>query len=274
MDEREKELDELRNYGHKLLEELRCPDVIGMLQETITHISSIAEEYSHEVDEWRGKYDECSAQNEKLQRQIEDLKSAGGRQNQELREIIKEQARQIERMGSGFAEKMEALRSYRDQEINEHKAKLQALIDTQTALDKMKNEVLEEKQKLEKDIDQCEKEKAEYEAKRKEYEEQIELNQAKLDEYQALFDYKLEAEQRITEAKNTANEKDEEAKATIKDLSQKYEQEKKLREDCEAALNKLQNQLTGNENAYDNGQNAEGQNEQPHRDDDDDDSTR
>ena len=106
MDERGRELDELRDYGHKLLDELRYPNVISMLQQTITHISGIAEEFSNEADKWHEKYDECFAQNEKLQGQIEDLTAAAERHNQELRAVIDAQAQKIEYMNTFFAKQM------------------------------------------------------------------------------------------------------------------------------------------------------------------------
>lgn len=280
MDERKQELGELRDYGHKLLEKLRYPDVISMLQQTITHISGIAEEYSNEADKWHEKYDECFAQNEKLQGQIEDLSAAAERQNQELCDVIDTQARKIENMSADFAKQMEELRSYRNQEINSHGEKVQALVATQAVLDKMSCEVEETKRKLDDEISQYEAEKAEYENKRKEYEDKIEVNQAKLDEYQTLFDYKLNAEARIAEVQKATDDKDIEAKEAIEALTKQYNDEKTLREKLEAELIELKKQHGSNANAPEGetpnsqGDSSEGQNEHSSNDDDDDDSTR
>ena len=280
MDERRRELSELRDYGHKLLEELRYPNVISMLQQTITHISGIAEEYSNEADKWHEKYDECLAQNDKLQGQIEDLTVAGDRQNKELRDVIDAQAQKIASMSADFAQQMEELRLHRNQEIDSHGEKLQALVATQAMLDKMSDEVEENQRKLDDEIKRCEAEKAEYENKRKEYEDKIEVNQAKLDEYQTLFDYKLKAEARIAEAQKAADDKDSEAKETIEALTKQYNDEKTLREKLEAELAELKKQLSGNADAP-TGESpdsqayaSEGQNEHSSNDDDEDDSTR
>ena len=63
MDERGEQLEELHGYAGKLLEEMRNPDLIDLLQETTTQLHDIAIEYSREVDSWRDKYEESEKQN-------------------------------------------------------------------------------------------------------------------------------------------------------------------------------------------------------------------
>ena len=280
MDERRQELTELRNYGHKLLEEMRYPSIIGMLQETISHIADIAEEYSAEAEKWHDKYDECAAQNENLQKQINDLIKEEEQENQKLCNVIKEQAEKIESMSRDFATKMEELRTHRDQEIEEYNGKLQALIATQTTLDNLKNEVEQKKSKLEEDIQKCNEEKTNYENKRLEYERQIEDNQAKLNEYDSLYQFKLDSQKTIDDAIQAAEGKIKAANDTATEWERKYGEEYTLREKLEKEIESLKNQLQGNvdtSHSMDN-QTQEGftetQGENPNHDDDDDDSTR
>lgn len=246
MDEREQELSELRNYGHKLLEEMKYPSIIAMLQETITHMADIAEEYSREADKWHSKYDECAEQNRNLQRQIEDLTKAGEQKNNELCTVISKQAEQIKSMSHDFEQKLDELRSYRNQEVEGYRDKVQALISTQATLDKLISDVEAEKRQLEDKIRQCDKEKAEYENKQLEYEIQIEDNRTKLDEYPGLFNYKLNAENKIAEAQKAADDKVDEANRKVDDLTKKYNDEVELRKKLEEELGKLKDQLQGN----------------------------
>ena len=280
MDERGQELTELRDYGHKLLEEMRYPNIIGMLQETISHISNIAEEYSVEAEKWHNKYDECAKQNDNLQKQITDLTKTGKQENEKLRAVIDEQAKKIESMGDEFAKKMDELRSHRNQEIEEYNEKLQALIATQTTLDSLKCEVAEKESKLDKDIQSCNDEKTKCESKRLEYEQQIEDNQAKLNEYDSLYQFKLEAQQKIDNATQSAETKIKAANDTATEWERKYGEEYTLREKLEKEIESLKNQLQDNAAASQNTENqsqeefSEKRDEHPNQDDDDDDGTR
>ena len=280
MDERGQELTELRDYGHKLLEEMRYPNIIGMLQETISHIADIAEEYSVEAEKWHNKYDECAEQNEKLQRKITDLTTAGQQENKELCAVIDKQAKKIESMGVEFARKMDELRSHRNQEIEEYNEKLQALIATQTTLDNLKCEVAEKENKLEEDRQRCNEEKTNCESKRLEYKQQIEDNQAKLNEYDSLYQFKLEAQQKIDEATQSAETKIKAANDTAAEWERKYGEEYTLREKLEKEIESLKNQLQNNAATSQNTENqsqeefTEKRDEHPNHDDDDDDGTK
>ena len=280
MDERGQELTELRDYGHKLLEEMRYPNIIGMLQETISHIADIAEEYSAEAEKWHNKYDECAEQNENLQKQITDLTKIGKQEIEKLRAVIDEQTKKIESMGDEFAKKMDELRSHRNQEIDEYNEKLQALIATQTTLDNLKCEVTEKEGKLEEDRQRCNKEKNNCESKRLEYEQQIEDNQAKLNEYDSLYRFKLEAQQKIDDATQSAETKIKAANDTATEWERKYGEEYTLREKLEKKIESLKNQLQDNAAVSQNTENqsqdefAETQGEHPNHDEDDEDGTK
>ena len=245
MDERGQELNELRDYGHKLLEELRYPDIISMLGDTFTHLADVAEEYSREADKWHNKYDECVSQNEMLQEKIEKLTEAGEHQNQELSRIIETQAQRIESMGKEFKQQLTKLRSHRNSEIEEYGNKVQALIATQTTLDKMTAEVEAAKHNLEESIRRYDEEKSSYEEKRIEYESQIELNQMKLDDYQNLFKFKQDAQNRIDAVQQEADNKVKAAEKEIDKWNRKYDEEHTLRLKIEKENNRLKKQLQG-----------------------------
>lgn len=276
MDEREQELSELRDYGYKLLEEMKYPNIISMLQETITHIADIAEEYSGEADKWHSKYDECAKQNENLREQIKDLTNTGEQQNKEFRAVIGEQAKKIEDISREFEKKLDELRFYRDQEIEDYRNKVQALTATQKTLDEMIVDVKSKKRQLENDIQRCNEEKAKYEDTRLEYAQQIEDNQTKLDEYESLFKYKMEAETKITKIQNEADNKVSKANSEIAELTKKYNDETDLRQKLEKELDVLKNQLQNNaDNLNSEEQNlqngiVEQQEKQPSQDDDED----
>ena len=245
MDERKRELSALRNYGDKLLEEMRYPSLISMLQETISHITNIAEEYSEEAEKWHNKYDELSERNRILDKQISDLTDKGEKHNTRLCGSINAQAEKIERMNNDFAIKMDGLRGYRDQEIREYSSKLDMLIETQQTLNKLKTDVENIKKQLEKARQECEKEKSKYESERNKYQNQIEVNKTKLGEYEKLYKYKLDAEKKISKVEKDADDKVAAADKTAADWERKYGEEYTKREQLENELNSLKERLNG-----------------------------
>lgn len=280
MDEREQDLSELRDYGHKLLDELRYPNIISMLRDTITHMADIAEEYSKEADKWHSKYDECTSQNEKLLKQIEDLTEAGERQSESLRKVIEVQADKIKNLEEDFGKQIADLRSHRDKEIDDYGNKVQALAAVQTALDKKKYEVEAEKGRLAENNRLCEEEKSRYEEKRCELEKQIELNQAKLDGYQELFDFKQGAQNKIDAVQKEADDKANAANKEIAEWNRRYDEEHNLRLKIEDENDRLKKQLQGDDYVMDNGSDApqaggyEGQDNNTSPSDDDEDGTK
>ena len=279
MHERDQELTELRNYGHKLLNELRYPKIIGMLQENIMHIANIAEEYSKEADMWHSKYNECLAKNEERQEQIKNLIKANDLQSTKFSTVINNQAEKINEMKQNFERKLEELRSHRNDEIAEYGRKVQALADTQAYLDTIKGETEDLKCKLEQEICQCDEKKKDYENKRDEYLQQIEDNKAKISEYADLYQFKLDAQKKIADAMQAANDKESEANDAIADLNEKYGKEIELREKLESELEELKNKLNGSVGSTDSKDiqypvvTAEAHNVQQNHDDDDDDGT-
>ncbi len=243
MDERRQELDELQNYGRRLLEEMRYPDIIGMLQETISHIAAIAEEYSAEAQNWHGKYEESAGRNEELQEQIADMTERGKQENQKLCEVIEKQANEIERMGSEFAEKIEELRKAHTQETEEYSKKLQKLLAVQKSLDSLKQDVEEKQEQLEKDLEACRQEKIGYENVKAECEQQIKVNQYKLDTYERLYQFELDAQQKIRNAEQEAAREIEAANNAAFEWEKKYHKEHELREKIEKEKKSLQEML-------------------------------
>lgn len=237
MDDRGQELSQLRDYGHKLLE---------MLNETLTHITDIADEYSDEAENWHGKYNECAEQNKRLQNQITNLTESGNRQNEKFIAGIDKQAAKIESMSRDFDQKINGLFSHRNQEIDEYGSKIQALIDTQSTLNKLIGEVKAEKQQLDENILYYNEKIDEYESKSKELKDQLESNQEKINEYQELFNFKLDSQKRIDDIQKTADDKEKEAQEAIADLTKKYDAEAALRQKLENELAELKNRLQDN----------------------------
>ena len=280
MHERDQELTELRNYGHKLLNELRYPKIIGMLQENIMHIANIAEEYSKEADMWHSKYNECLAKNKEWQEQIKNLIKANDLQSTKFSTVINNQAEKINEMKQNFEKKLEELRSHRNDEIAEYGRKVQALADTQANLDTIKSETEALKCKLIEEIRQCDEKKKDYKDKRDECIQQIEDNKAKLSEYAGLYQFKLDAKKQIDDAMQAAKDKESEANVAIADLNEKYNKEIELRKKLESELERLKTRLHGNVDSADSKEiqypvvTVEAHNEQPnHYDDEEDDGT-
>ena len=126
MDERGQELNDLRDYGARLLEEMKYPELIGMLQETMTHLHDIATEYAKDAEGWHVKYDACAAQNIALQKKLENLASALERQKEDMSAVIYAQSDEIRQMGQEFECKLNELRSYRDAGVAEYKQRVQS----------------------------------------------------------------------------------------------------------------------------------------------------
>ena len=210
MDNLKQELDELCSYSNKLLDEIRHQDIIATLQELISHIANIANEYSKEAEQWHNKYVECAEQNENLQNKITDLTEANKQQNENLRNIIAEQAETIKEMRRNFEQKLDELRSHRDKEIDNYNRKVQELITANTTLKTIRDEFETAKRQLEEATERCNNEKANYEEKRIECERQIEVNKSKLDGYDELFNYKMNAESKLAEVQKAATAKENE----------------------------------------------------------------
>lgn len=252
MDERGQELNELRDYGYKLLEELRYPDIIGMLRDTMTHLADVAKEYSREADKWHNKYDECALQIGELKEKITSLTEASNCQKESFHT-------QTVTLKRDLGKKITELRSYRDSEIAEYGSKVNALIATQSALDKMTAEVEAEKRNLKESIRRCDEEKSSYENKRTEYESQIELNQVKLDDYQNLFDFKRNAQNQIDAVQQAAADKVDAANIKIDEWKLKYDKEHKLRVKIEEENIRLKEQLQGSmDNSTNDGNTQQG----------------
>ena len=187
MDERRRELNELQGYGNRLLEEMKYPDLMGMLRETISHLHRMAEEYAEEANDWNAKYETCAKENEKLQRQITELKNAVEKQNEEFQ-------KRAEKIGKDFRQELEELRSHRDAEVNDYAGKIQSLVAAQGNLEQMQKGLAGAKKKLDAELKKYEKATEEQKNARQKYEDQLDANQAKIDAYQDLFDFKLNAE--------------------------------------------------------------------------------
>ena len=256
MDERGQELNELRDYGNKLLEEMRYPNLIGMLQETLTHLHDIACEYSRDADLWHRKYNACAEEKQALQEELQHRIGAWEEQKGEWRSVIKVQTDKIQDMDRDFQYKLDELRVYRDNEIGNYNDKVQSLLIAQSALGKMKNELEEEKRRLEDARRKCdeakaehEKAKEEYEGKRRECEQQIERNRDKIEGYGELFAEKTNVQSKIKKVEKEAAEKAEAANKEIAEWNRRYDAEHDLRKKIEKELEELKKKLQGNEDS-------------------------
>ena len=187
MDERRRDLNELQSYGNRLLEEMKYPDLMGMLRETISHLHGMAEEYADEANDWRMKYETCAQKNETLQHCIAELENAAEKQEEEFR-------KRAEKIGKDFQQKFDELRSHRDKEIDDYAEKIHSFVAAQGSLEQMQKELAKAKKKHEAELKKYAKAAEEQENARQQYENQIAANQAKIDAYQDLFDFKLNAE--------------------------------------------------------------------------------
>lgn len=255
MDERGQELNELRDYGNKLLEEMRYPNLIGMLQETLTHLHDIACEYSRDADLWHERYEACAEEKQALQDELQHRIGAWEEQKGEWRSVIKVQTDKIQDMDRDFQYKLDELRVYRDNEIGNYNDKVQSLLTAQSALVQMKNDIEEEKRRLEDARRKCdetkaehEKAKEEYEEKRRECEQQIERNRDKIEGYGELFAEKTNVQSKIEKVEKEAAEKAEVANKEIAEWNRRYDEEHVLREKIEKELEELK-KLQGNEDS-------------------------
>ena len=279
MDERGQALEELKGYGGKLLEEMRQPKLIDMLQETMEHLHNVAIEYSREADDWHSKYDMSQAENEKLRQQLADIKKLGETQNDEWLNAVNNQSKVLKSMEGSLQQQFDSIRTHRDSEVDDYKFKVENLIQTQKTLDALKGEVETAKQDLEEKIRLCDEEKANCEAKRVELEEQINLNRDKITGYEELDQKLRNAQSEIANVQNAADDKINAANATAADWERKYGEEYSLRVKLEEELANLKQRLQSSD-ANKAGENADGQEQsddvQPSetQDDDDDDSTK
>lgn len=279
MDERGQDLEELKVYGGKLLEEMRQPKLIDMLQETMEHLHNVAIEYSREANDWHLKYDMSQAENEKLRRQLADIKKLGETQNDEWRNAVNHQSEVLKSMEGNLQQQFDSMRLHRDREVDDYKFKVEKLIQTQKTLDALKGEVETAKQDLEGKIRLRDEEKSNYEAKRAELEDQMNLNHDKITGYEELDQKLRNAQSEIANAQNAADDKINAANATAAEWERKYCEEYSLRVKLEEELATLKQRLQSSD-ANKAGENADGQ-EQPAdvqssetQDDDDDDSTK
>lgn len=246
MDERGQELNDLRDYGARLLEEMKYPELIGMLQETMTHLHDIATEYAKDAEGWHVKYDACAAQNIALQKKLENLASALERQKEDMSAVIYAQSDEIRQMGQEFECKLNELRSYRDAEVAEYNQRVQALLATQEVLQQKKEKLAVQEQQLAEERQHCENERKAVERTRAEYEEQIELNRAKLDEYSALFDYKMNAKKKIDDAQKAADDQVNAMRKERDEWKRQHDKEHYWREIFEKELVELKKRLNEN----------------------------
>lgn len=279
MDERGQDLEELKVYGGKLLEEMRQPKLIDMLQETMEHLHNVAIEYSREANDWHLKYDMSQAENEKLRRQLADIKKLGETQNDEWRNAVNHQSEVLKSMEGNLQQHFDSMRLHRDREVDDYKFKVEKLIQTQKTLDALKGEVETAKQDLEGKIRLRDEEKSNYEAKRAELEDQMNLNHDKITGYEELDQKLRNAQSEIANAQNAADDTINAANATAAEWERKYCEEYSLRVKLEEELATLKQRLQSSD-ANKAGENADGQ-EQPAdvqssetQDDDDDDSTK
>ena len=246
MDERGQELNDLRDYGARLLEEMKYPELIGMLQETMTHLHDIATEYAADAEGWHVKYDACAAQNIALQKKLENLASALDRQKEDMSAVIYAQSDEIRQIGQEFECKLNELRSYRDAEVAEYNQRVQALLATQEVLQQKKEKLAVQEQQLAEERQHCENERKAVERTRAEYEEQIELNRAKLDEYSALFDYKMNAKKKIDDAQKAADDQVNAMRKERDEWKRQHDKEHYWREIFEKELVELKKRLNEN----------------------------
>ena len=279
MDERGQDLEELKVYGGKLLEEIRQPKLIDMLQETMEHLHNVAIEYSREANDWHLKYDMSQAENEKLRRQLADIKKLGETQNDEWRNAVNHQSEVLKSMEGNLQQQFDSMRLHRDREVDDYKFKVENLIQTQKTLDALKGEVETAKQDLEGKIRLRDEEKSNYEAKRAELEDQMNLNHDKITGYEELDQKLRNAQSEIANAQNAADDKINAANATAAKWERKYCEEYSLRVKLEEELATLKQRLQSSD-ANKAGENADGQEQSADvqssetQDDDDDDSTK
>ena len=279
MDERGQDLEELKVYGGKLLEEMRQPKLIDMLQETMEHLHNVAIEYAREANDWHLKYDMSQAENEKLRRQLADIKKLGETQNDEWRNAVNHQSEVLKSMEGNLQQQFDSMRLHRDREVDDYKFKVEKLIQTQKTLDALKGEVETAKQDLEGKIRLRDEEKSNYEAKRAELEDQMNLNHDKITGYEELDQKLRNAQSEIANAQNAADDKINAANAIAAEWERKYCEEYSLRVKLEEELATLKQRLQSSD-ANKAGENADGQEQSADvqssetQDDDDDDSTK
>lgn len=279
MDERGQDLEELKVYGGKLLEEMRQPKLIDMLQETMEHLHNVALEYSREADDWHSKYDRSQAENEELRRQLADIKKLGETQNDEWRNAVKNQSEVLKSMEGSLQQQFDSMRSHRDREVDGYKLKVENLIQTLKTLDDLKSELETAKQDLEEKIRLRDEEKLNYEAERAELKKQFNLNRDKITGYEELDKKLRKAQSDIANAQNAANDTINAANATAADWERKYGEEYSLRVKLEEELATLTQQLQSSD-ANKAGEDADGQEQSDDvqqsetQDDDDDDGTK
>lgn len=272
MDEREQELNALREYGFKLLEKMRYQELLEMLQGTLTHLHDIAAEYSNEANSWRVKYDECEAHNRQLQQQLQDLKNANNDQVDKLQKTIQIQSDAITELEKEFNRKIGELRSYRDSEVQHYNEQIQSLILAQQSLANMKRELEDKLHECDSEKTRLENLKRECEEMRAELQRKIEVNQTKLDRYDELDNFQRNAQQRIDELEKALYDKEEEANNKIKDLNKELETERKRKQELERQLDELKRQPSSDNN---NSVSQPGAEENfTHNDADDDDDTK
>ena len=223
MDEREQELNALREYGFGLLEKMRYPELLEMLQGILTHLHDIAVEYSNEANSWRVRYDECEAHNQKLQQQLQDLKAANNAQVDKLQKTIQIQSDTIESLEKDFNSKLNELRSYRDNEVKNYNAHVQELILTRQSLDNMKRNLEDNLNKCISERSSLERLKSDCEETRADLQREISINKTKLDRYDELDKFQREAQAKIDQLEKTLAGKDKDVDDTINDLKNKLE---------------------------------------------------
>lgn len=250
MDEREQELNELRDYGARLLKEMQYPELIAMLEETIKHLHDIASEYARDAKMWRGKYEESADQNGALQTRLAELTAALAAQKKELQGVIAHQSDEIVALNAQFQAKLDALRSYRDDEIAVYNERGQAMLSAQSAWEQMKQECENEKAKLEEERKSCEILSQECRQKQNEYQTHLEINQEKLNDYDRHFTEELDTQNRINEVQRKADEQICAIREERDDWKGKYEKERSWREKFEnelTILKKSQQESAGSE---------------------------
>ena len=276
MDERGQELNDLRDYGARLLEEMKYPELIGMLQETMTHLHDIATEYAKDAEEWHVKYDACAAQNIALQKKLENLVSALDRQKEDMSAVIYAQSDEIRQMGQEFERKMDELRAYRDAEVAEYNQRVQALLATQEVLQQKKEKLAVQEQQLAEERQHCENERKEAEKTRTDYEEQIKFNQMKIEAYQELSNYKRNVQLEIDNAKKAADDRLNAMRKERDEWKRQHDKEHYWREIFEKELVELKKRLNENtapavEEQHPSAEAAQRQEITPfHKDEDDD----
>lgn len=239
MDEREQELSELRDYGTRLLKEMQYPELLAMLHETITHLHDIASEYARDAEMWHGKYEESADQNVALQKRLADLPAAWESEKKELRGVIEHQSGEINALNAQFQAKLEALRSYRDDEIAAYNERVQEMLSAQSAWEQMKQAYEKEKAQLEEERQNCEILSQECRQKYNEYQTHLETNQEKLNEYETLFNDRMREQMRINEVQHKADAQIRAIREERDDWKGKYEKERYWREKFENELTTL-----------------------------------